>query len=199
MNPDLNADLNADKNSSVINDSGIKTPGDWLEYFYGSLFQPQATFIKLRSQPAPQAAALVIVLVNLLEGLRVGQNPLAAPIGVLLGLGGWLILSSILHRLFTICQNQPPIAIANLLTLTGFASSPWIFIASARSLGGMWGFWLAVAVSSWFAVWQIWAAAIALSINPWRLYVLIPMSFAGGLVAIVLFANVTKLLVSFSS
>jgi hypothetical protein len=194
MNSDMNADLKLRGDNS-----SIKTPGDWLENFYGSLFLPQATFIRLRSQPDPIAAALVVVVVNILESLRSNPNLWAAPFSAIIGLGGWLILTLILHRLISIFQKQESVAIATLLTLTGYASSPWIFIAPAQSLGTSWSFLLSVAVLVWFAVWQIWAAAIALTISPWRLFLLIPFSISGGIVAIILLANVAKLLIGFSN
>jgi hypothetical protein len=175
-----------------------KTVGDWLDDFYGSLFLPQATFTRLRSQPAPLSAALVIIIVNVLEALRTGQSIWLTPFSAASGLVGWLLLILILHRLITICQNQEPVSIATLLTLTGFASSPWIFIVPVQSLDNAWTFFLAVVVFIWFGIWQIWAAAIALGMNPRQLILLVPMGIAGGMVSIVLLANVSKLLLSFS-
>jgi hypothetical protein len=141
---------------------------------------------------------MVVIIVNVLEALRTGQSIWLTPFNAVIGLVGWLILILILHRLITICQNKEPASIATLLTLTGFASSPWIYIVPVQSLDSAWTFFLAIVVFIWFGIWQIWAAAIALGMNPGRLCLLVPMGVAGGMVSLVLLANVSKLLLSFS-
>ncbi|MDX1976627.1 MAG: hypothetical protein SFT94_03055 [Pseudanabaenaceae cyanobacterium bins.68] len=172
------------------------TPLTWLDQVYGALFQPQATFMQLRSQPVPVGAALVVALANLLESLRLGQDLPILLINLVAGLVGWFLLITILDRLVLIFSKSPEVNIPKLLTLTGFASTPWIFMACVQTLENPWRLPLALVVGTWFGIWQIWATAIALAVSPWRLLTIIPLTLVGGLVGLVLLGNFFKLIFS---
>lgn len=168
----------------------------WLNYFYGSLFQPQATFEQLRAKPAPLSAAIVVILANVLEGLRWGQSLPMVLVGLVAGLLGWILLISILDRLSQVFSKSPEFNIVRLLTLTGFASSPWIFMPSAQAIEAPWRLPVVLMVGIWFGIWQVWSTAIALGVSPWRLLSLIPLAMIGGSVGLVLLANLFRLFLS---
>jgi hypothetical protein len=169
MPEDFNSSL--DPSLAPAREVLIANPGDWLEYVYGSLFMPQATFTKLRSQPAIIPGAIVVIVANSFEAFQTGQKIWGIAAAIVLGLSGWAILTLLLQRLAAIFQ--PQVKLSTLLTLTAFASSPWIFIAPAQNFHRPWNILFVIAVMIWFAVWQVWAAAIALEINPWRLFILV--------------------------
>lgn len=169
----------------------------FLENVYGSLFAPQATFTYLRSNPSVIAGGLVVVLVNALEVLRLGQQAWNIPLSVSIGLVGWLIFAGLLRLLTQVLGRT--ISLKVLLTLIGFGSTPWLFIAPALSVGGAWSRLLAIVVMGWFVVWQVWATSIALEVNRWRLLLLVPLTIFGGFVALLWTGNVFKLLFSIAN
>lgn len=166
----------------------------FLEDIYGTLFTPAQTFASLRSRPSIISGVCVLVLVNVLESIRTGRRPSQIVPAIVAALIGWSIFALLLQRLATVFQRQ--INLDVLLSLTAFASLPWIFIGSALSLGGEWGTSVALMVILWFTVWQIWAASVAIEISAWRLALLVPLAIAGGFVAIIWIGNSVSLLLS---
>jgi hypothetical protein len=165
-----------------------------LEDIYGTLFTPAQTFASLRSRPSIISGVCVLVLVNVLESIRTDKRPLQIVPAIVAALIGWSIFSLLLQRLATVFQRQINLDI--LLSLTAFASLPWIFIGPALSLGGEWGISVALMVILWFTVWQVWAASVAIGVSAWRLALLVPLAIAGGFVAIIWIGNSVGLLLS---
>ncbi len=163
-----------------------------LENIYGALFTPALTFANLRSQPSVILGAGVVAAINILESVRTRQSVSSIFGSVIVALIGWLLFSFLLKTLAEIFQH--PVDLEALLTLIAFGSIPWIFIAPAMSLGGAIGSALGLAVIVWFAIWQIWAASVAIAITPQQLSKLIPMTLVGALVSIIWIFNTLKLL-----
>ena len=203
MNPPEpnSADLNAIAADNIIDtDTSPKPPqnlGTFLDRFYGTLFLPQLTFEQLKVNPSAVQAAIVIALVNILETLRLDQFTILGIIwSVISGIIGWLFFTFLLKQLAGVFQKE--IEILDLLTLTGFASLPWLFMAPALSLPSPFRIPVAIAVIIWFIVWQIWSASVALGIKSWKALAIIPLAISGGVVALIWLGNTFKLLLSIS-
>jgi len=171
--------------------------GTFLDRLYGSLFLPQATFEQLKNHPSLVQGAIVIALVNSLETIRLDQLSLWRLVSAVIGgLIGWLFFTFLLKQLAGAFQKH--VQMPELLTLTGFASLPWLFMAPALSLPSQSRFLAAIAVIIWFVVWQIWAASVALNTKIWQTLAIIPLSISGGVVALIWLGNTIKLIVSIS-
>ena len=85
-----------------------------------------------------------------------------------------------------------------LLTLTGFASLPWLFMAPALSLSPQFRVLAAIAVLIWFIVWQVWSASVAIGIKIWKTLAIVPLAIFGGIVALIWLGNTFKLILSIS-
>jgi hypothetical protein len=195
------ANLMAEENPLVIleTEPGDRSPQSssldyWLESLYGALFTPQATFTYLRSHPSAIAGTILVALVNTLEALRLGGGIWAILLTVCFGLLGWVIFAFLLKTLAQVLGRDVKLDV--LLTLIGFGSVPWLFIAPALSLGGVAGRLVAIAVMLWFVVWQVWATAIALEVNRWRLFLIVPLAIYGGFASLLWAGNIFKLLFS---
>ncbi len=195
--PDLSAIAS---NSTTESDTPPQPPqnlGVFLDRLYGTLFLPQSTFEQLRANPSLWQAAIVIALVNILETLRLDQFSIFRMIwSVISSLIGWLFFTFLLKQLAAVFQKN--IKLVNLLTLTGFASLPWLFMAIALSLPSQLRIPVAIAVITWFIVWQVWSASVALEIKNWKTLAIIPLAIAGGIVALIWLGNTFKLLLSIS-
>ncbi|PZO36777.1 MAG: hypothetical protein DCF19_20585 [Pseudanabaena frigida] len=193
------ADLNAIATDDM---TGIDTPpqppqnlGTFLDRLYGTLFLPQATFEQLKANPAFPQAAIVIALVNILETLRLDQFAIYRIVwSAISGIIGWVFFTFLLKQLAGVFQKQ--VTMLELLTLTGFASLPWIFMAPALSLPPQSRFLAAIAVIIWFVIWQVWSASVALGIKSLKTLAIVPLAIAGGLVALIWLGNAIKLLIS---
>ncbi|MBD2105053.1 hypothetical protein [Leptolyngbya sp. FACHB-261] len=160
-------------------------PSSFLDNLYGVWFKPKATFQSLRQFPPVGQAAAVVVLVKLLEVLRTTEGsfaPLVMIGAALQGLAGWVLLTSLLNALAYVFGRA--VALPIVLSLTGFASVPWLLIAPALALGPPLSGFLVLAVLLWFVVWQVWAAAVAFELPRQQLALLIPLTLVGGLVAL---------------
>jgi hypothetical protein len=207
MNPpkpnsaDLNADLNAIAIGSIPENA---TPpqmsqnlGTFLDRLYGTLFLPQVTFEQLKANPTFVQAFAVIVLVNILETLRLDQFSIFSIVwSVISGTIGWAFFTFLLKQLASVFQRD--VAILKLLTLTGFASLPWLFMAPALSLPPQVRVFAAIAVMIWFVVWQVWGASVALGIKVWKTFAIAPLAMFGGIVALLWLGNTLKLILSIS-
>ena len=196
MNPTEpnSTDLNAIADS-VTNEQPPQNLGLFLDRLYGTLFLPQLTFEQLKANPSFIQAAIVIALANILETLRLDQANLARIIwSIISGVIGWLFFTFLLKQLASVFQKQ--VTMLELLTLTGFASLPWLLMAPALSLPPRFRIPTAIAVIIWFIVWQIWSASVALEIKKRRTLVIIPMAIAGGIVALIWLGNTFKLILS---
>ncbi len=199
MNPTEpdSTDLNAIA-TDISSDIPPKPPqnlGTFLDRLYGTLFLPQSTFEQLKANPSFTQGAIVIALVNALETLRLDQISVSVIIwSMISGIIGWLFFTYLLRQLANVFQRQ--VKLVELLTLTGFASLPWLFMAPALSLPSQFRTLAAIAVIIWFIVWQVWSASIALSIKSWKTLAIVPMAIAGGVVALIWLGNTVKLLIS---
>jgi hypothetical protein len=154
---------------------------DFLEHCYGSWFTPQETFERLALDPPVIQAAVVVAGVNLLEGLRLGGG--IYPFFQVLGGGlGWAILNGLLWGLLTLVGQN--LSYSRLLTLTGFASLPWLLVPAAQLLGGPVGELCILLLLVWFVALQTWAVSVATALDWWRIALLLPMTFVGALVAL---------------
>jgi hypothetical protein len=155
---------------------------------------PQVTFEQLKANPSFVQALVVIALVNILETLRLDQFFIFKIISVISGIIGWLFFTYLLKQLASVFQKN--VTMPELLTLTGFASLPWLFIAPALSLPPQFRGLAAIAVIIWFIVWQIRSASVALDIKSWKTLAIVPLAIAGGIVALIWLGNTVKLIMS---
>lgn len=156
-----------------------------FDNIYGVLFLPQATFLSLRNRAVPLEGALVILGVNIVEGLRKGIESLLPQI--LASLVSWFLLAVLLKRLGGVFNRE--VDLNQILALTGFASLPWLFFAPALNLGGSLGAICALAVVGWSLVWQGWGIATALEIPIPQALSLVPLAFAASVVTFLIFLN----------
>ena len=203
MNPTEpnSADLNAIATDSIPNSETNSQPpqnlGTFLDRLYGTLFLPQVTFEQLKANPSFVQAAIVIALVNILETLRIDQFAIYRIIwSVISGFIGWMFFTFLLKQLANVFQKN--VEMRELLTLTGFASLPWLFMAPALSLSPQFRVLAAIAVLIWFIVWQVWSASVALGIKLWKTLAIVPLAIFGGLVALIWLGNTFKLILSIS-
>lgn len=191
---DSNTNTNAE---SVTPPSPPQNLGTFLDRLYGTLFLPQVTFEQLKAHPSFVQAAIVIALVNALETIRLDHLSIVRIVGSVIGGSiGWVFFTFLLKQLANVFQKN--VEMLELLTLTGFASLPWIFMAPALSLPPQSRFLGAIAVIIWFIVWQVWSASVALGIKSWKTLAIIPLAIAGGVVALIWLGNTINLLVSIS-
>ncbi|GAB4210522.1 MAG: hypothetical protein OHK0012_00960 [Synechococcales cyanobacterium] len=166
--------------------------GSLLDQIYGIFVQPTATFESLRQRPLVGQSAAIVALVS---ALGMGEwNAFAILGAALAGCLGWVVLNGILWLLAYSVGRDPQWS--GLLTLTGFASLPWLLWIPAQLWGPTLGAVLAVVVGLWFVAWQVWAASVALQVSWRRLLLVIPGAFLGIGVAISWLANSIGLLVS---
>ncbi|WP_271252196.1 YIP1 family protein [Pseudanabaena sp. Chao 1811] len=196
--PDSSTDSNTSSNAeSVTLPAPPQNLGTFLDRLYGTLFLPQVTFEQLKAHPSFVQAAIVIALVNALEAIRLDHLSIVRIIGSVIGGSiGWVFFTFLLKQLANVFQKN--VEMLELLTLTGFASLPWIFMAPALSLPPQSRFLGAIAVIIWFIVWQVWSASVALGIKSWKTLAIIPLAIAGGIVALIWLGNTIKLLLSIS-
>jgi len=192
---DSNADLNDNSNGDIQQTKPPHSVGEFLDRLYGTLFLPQTTFEQLKTNPSFEQAAIVIALVNILETIRLNQFTIFSSIGSVISSAiGWIFFTFLLKQLASIFQKD--IKLLELLTLTGFASLPWLFMAPALSLPTQYRTIAAIAVIIWFIIWQVWSASVGLGIKRRKALVIIPMAIAGGVVAVIWLGNAVKLLLS---
>ncbi|NJK33917.1 MAG: hypothetical protein HC919_02640 [Oscillatoriales cyanobacterium SM2_2_1] len=171
------------------------TPQTYLERVYGVLFLPAETFASLRSQPSTLEAALTVAMVNVLESFRRGQDLVGIIGSVIFALLGWAVLCQVLLSLAAIHGRAIPRTV--IMTLTGYASLPWLCVAPALSLPAPWGRLAAIIVMLWFGIWQLWATAVATDIQGLRLLGLLPLAAIGGALSITWLAGLILLVFSF--
>ncbi len=171
--------------------------GTFIDRLYGTLFLPKETFAQIKANPAVAQGVILIASVNLLEVLRLNQSSLWMILGAIIsGLVGWIFFTFLLQQLAGVFQKK--VDLDALLTLTGFASLPWIFMAPALSLPSRFRVIAAIAVMIWFVIWQVWSASIALEVKSWKTLAIVPLAIAGGVVALIWLGNVVKLILSIS-
>ncbi len=191
---------NADNSDSLIMPTApqptpLQSLGIFLDRLYGTLFLPRDTFANIKARPSFWQGAIVIALVNILEIIRLNQLNLFRVISAVIGsLIGWLFFTFLLKQLAGIFQKT--VKMSELLTLTGFASLPWLFMAPALNLPPRFRTISAIAVILWFILWQVWSASIALNIKSWKTLAIIPLAIAGGVVAVIWLSNAIGLIVS---
>ena len=203
LNPEQMAAIasdNADNGDSVImptvpQPTPLQSLGIFLDRLYGTLFLPRDTFASIKAKPSFWQGASVIALVNILEITRLDQlSVFRAIVAIASSLIGWLYFTFLLKQLAGVFQKS--VKMSELLTLTGFASLPWLFMAPALSLPPRFRTISAIAVILWFIFWQVWSASIALNIKSWKTLAIIPLAIAGGVVALIWLSNAIGLIVS---
>jgi hypothetical protein len=173
----------------------LQSLGIFLDRLYGTLFLPRDTFANIKAKPSFWQGALVIALVNILEVIRLNQLSVFRAIAAIVSsLIGWLFFTFLLKQLAAIFQKN--VKMSELLTLTGFASLPWLFMAPALSLPSRFRTIGAIAVILWFILWQVWSASIALNIKSWKTLAIIPLAISGGVVALIWLSNAIGLIIS---
>lgn len=192
-------DLNAIATDSIPNsETTPQSPqnlGTFLDRIYGTLFLPKDTFLQLKANPNFVQASIVIALVNILETIRLDQFAIYRVIwSVISGFIGWVFFTFLLKQLANVFQKN--VEMNELLTLTGFASLPWLFMAPALSLSPRFRILAAIAVMIWFIVWQVWSASVVLGIKIWKTLAIVPLSIFGGMVALIWLGNTFKLILS---
>ena len=192
-------DLNAISTDSIPNsETTPQSPqnlGTFLDRLYGTLFLPKDTFLQLKANPNFVQASIVIALVNILEIIRLDQFAIHRVIwSVISGFIGWVFFTFLLKQLSNVFQKN--VEMNELLTLTGFASLPWLFMAPALSLSPRFRILAAIAVMIWFIVWQVWSASVVLGIKIWKTLAIVPLSIFGGMVALIWLGNTFKLILS---
>lgn len=192
-------DLNAIATDSIPNsETTPQSPqnlGTFLDRLYGTLFLPKDTFLQLKANPNFVQASIVIALVNILETIRLDQFAIHRVIwSVISGFIGWVFFTFLLKQLANVFQKN--VEMNELLTLTGFASLPWLFMAPALSLSPRFRILAAIAVMIWFIVWQVWSASVVLGIKIWKTLAIVPLSIFGGMVALIWLGNTFKLILS---
>ncbi|TYQ30739.1 hypothetical protein [Pseudanabaena sp. UWO310] len=200
---DLSADTNAERNPiatasiAEMERSPRQNLGSFLDRLYGTLFLPQATFEELKANPTFEQALIVIALVNSLETLRLERFTIFKMFGSMVSAAiGWLFFTFLLQQLASVFQKKVEMKV--LLTLTGFASLPWLFMAPALSLPIQSRTNAAIAVIIWFIIWQVWSASVVLEIKIWKTLTIFPLAIAGGVVALIWLGNAFKLIFSIS-
>ncbi|MEN9206036.1 MAG: YIP1 family protein [Thermostichales cyanobacterium DRC_bins_46] len=166
--------------------------GSLLDSLYGVLVQPGATFAQLRQKPQVTEAALIVLLVNALGTSDLSPTSLLA--AALAGGMGWLTLNGILWLLAYSLGRDP--CWSGLLTLTGYASVPWLLWSPAQAWGPVVGGVLGLGVGVWLGVWQLWAASVALGIPVQRWGWVVVLPFLGVGVGMTWLGNVLGLLLS---
>ena len=200
--PEQMAAIASDNNDNSVNilptvpqPSPIQNLGIFLDRLYGTLFLPSDTFAQIKARPSFWQGASVIALVNILETIRLNQLSFFRIISAIIGsLIGWLFFTFLLKQLAGVFQRN--VKMSELLTLTGFASLPWLFMAPALSLSPRFRTIGAIAVVIWFILWQVWSASIALNIKSWKTLAIIPLAIAGGVVALIWLSNTIGLIIS---
>jgi hypothetical protein len=193
MNPPEpnSADLNAIASDSIHQSDINPQPPQSLGTFLDRLYE------QLKANPNFVQAAIVIALVNILETLRLDQFAIYRILwSVISGGIGWLFFTFLLKQLANVFQKK--IEMQELLTLTGFASLPWLFMAPALSLSPQFRVLAAIAVLIWFIVWQVWSASVALGIKIWKTLAIVPLALFGGIVSLIWLGNTFKLILSIS-
>lgn len=117
----------------------------YLATFYNMLFHPVAAFRTLEQEETPGTRVLVyglitVVLISAIgpiiyfvaQGGTINQLFYQVPIQALFGLILWIASSVIISLLAFVFTGQPRMRL--LLTLTAFATLPWIFEAPATLL-----------------------------------------------------------------
>jgi len=153
----------------------------FLDRCYGCWFTPQLTFPRLAEEVPLFQGFLVLIGVNVLDGLRLGGGvgAILQPLSATLG---WLVLNGLLLVLLVLVGRT--VQLPRLLTLTGFASLPWLIFGPAQIFGGWVGQVATWAVVVWFIGLQTWAVAVGTDLDWWRVALWLPFTFVGGLVAL---------------
>jgi len=166
--------------------------GAFLDAVYGVLVQPASTFAALRQRPQVLGAAVLVLLVS---SLGLGDPSVGSLLAMgLEGLLGWVTLNGILWLMAYSLGRDPQGSV--LLTLTGFASAPWLLWLPAQAWGSFWGSLLAVGVGVWFVTWQVWATSVALDLSWRRLLWVLPLPFLGLGVGLTWLGNTLGLVLS---
>ncbi|MGQ9864754.1 MAG: YIP1 family protein [Pseudanabaenaceae cyanobacterium] len=165
----------------AVEDTAPRPPASQLDTFldrvYGVLFLPKATLAQLSETPAVAQGAFLVVALNGLEAIATDSSPV---LKILFGLGGWLALCGLAWGLAWVLQKE--VSLATLLTLTAFASLPWLLVAPAQNFPPPLSSLALFGVWTWYLWLQVQAIAFPLQLTPSRLWLLPPLG-VGTLIA----------------
>jgi len=164
-----------------VEDTAPNPPSPRLDTFldrvYGALFLPKATLVQLQATPAVAQGAAIVVALNGLEAVATESSPV---LKIILGLGGWLGLCGLGRGIAWVLQKE--VSLKTLLTLTAFASLPWLLVGPAQNFPPPFSPLALLGVWAWYLWLQIQAIAQALQLTPSRLWLLPPLGL-GTLIA----------------
>ncbi len=162
-------------------------PDTFLDRVYGVLFLPKATLAQLQTTPAVAQGAAIVVALNAFEALATEVSPV---IKVPLGLVGWLGLCGLGRGLAWVFQKEVPLK--TLLTLTAFASLPWLLVGPAQNFPPPLSALALLAVWGWYLWLQVQAIATALQVLPSRLWLLLPLGWGTAVATLALLWDGTQ-------
>ncbi len=161
----------------------------FLDTLFGAWFMPRYTFGYLKQSPIVWQAVLVVAFINVVDtGRQSGfswESLDSLIASTVTGLAGWTFMAGLLALLgYAMGRN---VSFPVVLTLTGFASLPWLLLAPAQAFGAPWGALFGLGVVGWFWVSELIAIATAFEQDWWRVVWLAPLAFAAALIATIWF------------
>ncbi len=170
---------------------------NFLDNFYGILFNPRETFDRLKESPSLMQGVLIIVAISalgailkfeLFSGIEslffLGFSIFAAVIG---GVISWFFFAAFLDILASIFKWPGRMKI--FLTLSAFALVPWLFLAPLELLknggviGAMFGIILGLLVWLWVVILIFTAVHKAYDLSFGRTLSILIIPFFGGIIA----------------
>lgn len=169
---------------------------NFLDNFYGILFNPDETFDKLKQDQPLLQAFFVVLAVSLLSPIvnysYTGTNSIMwLGFGIMSamfsGVFSWLFVASFIDILASVFKLSG--RIKEFLVLSGFALIPWVFIGSIELfktggvLGNIVGILLGFTIWIWVLFLEFKAAMKVYNLSPARVVVLIVIPFLGSFLA----------------
>jgi hypothetical protein len=162
----------------AVEASSAPVPTNWIEIFFGILVEPIKTMRFLADANGKEfsgfgGAVLAVILPCALDGLRMtspSQLVMAwvnVPVSIILGLLMWTTLAG-LFSLTGWIFGAPTDRARRAFVLTGWAFTPWTFMAPLYCFRDMLGFWfalLAVIPFAWMFVLQMLAVREAFQLK----------------------------------
>ena len=169
---------------------------NFLDNFYGILFQPDDTLDRLKQDQPLLQTFLLVLIISLLNPiinfsytgansiLWLGFGIMAAAFS---GVFSWLFVASFIDILASVFKQSGKIK--EFLVLSGFALIPWVLIGPVELfktggiLGNITGILLGFAIWVWVLTLQLKAAMKVYSLSPARVIVLVVIPFLGSFLA----------------
>ena len=167
---------------------------NFLNNIYGTLFTPDETFSELKENTAVPQALVVVVFVSILNTILningssgvilQGTKLLMAAVS---GIISWLFFASFFELVASIFNKSG--YMKSFLTLSGFALTPWIFLAPIQlfktgdAVISLFGIILGLAVWLWSTVLLVVAVIKTYNLSLGRALVFLVVPFVAGFVA----------------